>query len=61
MIQLNTEERELYQGCHIYLNFHTELYTFPVSSSLMYFFSILAFYVTTNGVASVGTSTGGGT
>ncbi|KAF8434971.1 FAD dependent oxidoreductase [Boletus edulis BED1] len=29
IIQLSTEEKERYKGCHIYLDFQTGLYTFP--------------------------------
>jgi hypothetical protein len=37
MIQLSTEEKERYKGCHIYLDFQTGLYTFPVSFRFLFF------------------------
>lgn len=56
MIQLSTEEKERYKGCHVYLDFDSGFYTFPVSSFLLSFFlfeSLLSF--ATIGVAFVGT------
>lgn len=38
MIQLSTEEKERYKGCHVYLDFDSGFYTFPVSSFLLSFF-----------------------
>lgn len=37
MIQLSTEEKERYKGCHVYLDFQSALYTFPVSFRLSAF------------------------
>lgn len=31
MIQLSTEEKERYKGAHVFLDFGSGLYTFPVS------------------------------
>lgn len=34
-IQLSAEEKERYKDCHIYLDYQTGLYTFPVSFLLL--------------------------
>ena len=40
MIQLSAEEKERYKSCHIYMDFESGLYTFPVSFFLLSFWAL---------------------